>query len=372
MKTSGLFIVGIMAGGLLLGGCGAEKADNRPTEITEKRETDAAETEAASDNAAEEEPEEEHGKPDEAELIYGEMTEDFYIEIEDTFALIDRDDVVVVGKVHNSPLYVDAEVDVLSDGYRMETGIGGIEVYGEMVDCAEPDSNVGVMLTGLGEEDVHAGDIIVLRGCDNPVEKKEHEISAIVEELAVADIPEEKAYIPAYAEVIQQLEAEWDEITYEFIYLNDDRIPELVAGHSGYWVSVYTFAAGEVYTVMDDWGYGAMGNSGYDYLPQENVIRNYNTDLAGIILYTTYCRMNDSYEAEVFCSLEQSLRDDEGNYPEDSEAAEKAEWHFYYEEQEISLEEYNSYDIPGEYDPIIGSRTALEMLEEMRKTVQAE
>lgn len=38
MKTSGLFIVGIMAGGLLLGGCGAEKEDSRPAEIAEIRE----------------------------------------------------------------------------------------------------------------------------------------------------------------------------------------------------------------------------------------------------------------------------------------------------------------------------------------------
>lgn len=201
------------------------------------------------------------------------------------------------------------------------------------------------------------------------------EISEKAEEILSADIPNEKAYIPAYVEVIRQQEAEYDipnRLSYDLIYLDEDEIPELVLGVSGYWVSVYTYADGEVYTVIDGWGYGAMGNSGYDYLPQENVIRNYNTDLAGIILYTTYCRMDDSHEIEVFCSLKQSRLDDEGNYPKDSEAFENAEWHYFYEEQEVAMEEYDSHIIPGDYAAIIGSKTAMEMLEEMYEISCAE
>lgn len=372
-----IWMVGIIAGGcLLFNGCKAENADLEAinSEIEESNEAEPvkenerkAEAESGNSGQTETEPE--------TEFAYGEMTEDFYLEIEDTFALLEGGNVVVVGMTQNSPLYVNTEVDVINDGKRLESSIGGIEVYQERVDGVEAGKNIGVMLTELDKDDVCAGDIIVLRGCENPKEKLISDISEKAEEILATEISEEKAYIPAYVEVIQQQEAEYDipnRLSYDFIYLNEDEIPELVVGVSGYWVSVYTYADEEVYTVMDGWGYGAMGNSGYDYLPQENVIRNYNTDLAGVILYTTYCRMDDNHEIEVFCSLRQSRLDEEGNYPRDSEAFENAKWHYFYGEQEVAGEEYDSYVIPGDYAAVIGSKTAMEMLEEMYEMSYAE
>ncbi len=72
----------------------------------------------------------------------------------------------------------------------------------------------------------------------------------------------------AYAQLVTRLTAEMEEggseeeLTFDLIYLNDDDVPELVAGVTDYSVSLYTFADGQVYTLADNWGYGAFGNHG--------------------------------------------------------------------------------------------------------------
>lgn len=57
----------------------------------------------------------------------------------------------------------------------------------------------------------------------------------------------------AYLSVIDELQENWnlDRMDFGLIYVNDDDIPELVFGPEGYWVSVYTWQDGQVYTVMD-------------------------------------------------------------------------------------------------------------------------
>lgn len=387
MKYFKLFIVIIEAGCLLLGGCGVGKTDNQPTstiDLEETKETEVeaetvnavkTEVEAGTVNTVETEVEEEAVKEDKIELIYGEMTENFYVVIEDTIAQMNGNNVVVIGLVKNSPLYINTEVDVLSEGNRMPTSIENIELGSEKVDCVRDEDKVKIMLTGLGEENLHEGDIIVMHGCDNPIEEKIQEISPIIKELTAADIPEEKVYISEYAKVIKRLEEEGkcEDITYDFIYLNDDQIPELVAGHLGYWASVYTYAAGERHTVFEEFGYGVGGRSAYEYIPRESVIRCLSADNAGLVVYTEFYRMNESCEAEEAYYLKKVLFDDDtGNEVAWNSDSENVEWHYYYEEQEVSLEEYNSYDVSGEYEYIEGSKTDVEILEEMREMLYAE
>ena len=44
---------------------------------------------------------------------------------------------------------------------------------------------------------------------------------------------------------------------------------------------------------MDEWGYGAMGNAGYDYAPGKNRLMNYNADYAGAIGNEYYMTVKD-------------------------------------------------------------------------------
>lgn len=370
-----IWMAGILLSGcLLLGSC----SQSNDAGSTAKQEAESAETleqgtESEATGSPEkiaEETEEETEIEPEIDYIYGEMTEDFYLVIEDTFALVDRDDVVIVGVNHNSPLYVNTEVDVITEDGRLETNIRGIEVYRKTVNGVEAETNVGVMLAGISTEDIQAGDIIVLRGCENPVEKTKQETAELISTILSTDYPEEKAYIPAYAKIIEQFEAEYDELGYDLIYLNEDELPELVVGREGYWVSVFTYANGEVHTLMDDWGYGAMGNMGYEYIPGENMMRNYNTDYAGAVLYTTYFGMDENQEIEIFVYLEMSCLDEEGNMPQNDEEYENAQWHFYVDDEEVSEEEYNSHEIDGDYEYINSTKTALEILRVMESETE--
>lgn len=148
-----------MCGCILFGGCNTLDKNVPEIQLESEQETNDSETE------------EMQGEAD-TEFTYGEMNEDFYLVIEDVFALVDRNDVVIVGVNHNSPLYVNTDVDVLSGDERIETRVGAIEVYGETVDAVPEETNVGILLEGLTKEDIQAGDIIVLRGCNKVTEEQ--------------------------------------------------------------------------------------------------------------------------------------------------------------------------------------------------------
>ncbi|MBC5738444.1 hypothetical protein [Lawsonibacter faecis] len=176
-------------------------------------------------------------------------------------------------------------------------------------------------------------------------------------------------YARAYAEKVNEMEAEAEGLRYALIYLDEDNVPELVAGRPGYFVSVYQYAGGELYAVMDQWGYGAMGNHGYEYIPKGNVIRNYNGDLAGAIMYVTYLKINGRHETESYYKDALSswmFEDTNGNYQIDEDEPLGVEAYYYYGGQEISAADFHSYLIQGEYESIAGDRTATELLAQLR------
>ncbi|MCI8664704.1 MAG: hypothetical protein HFG69_15920 [Hungatella sp.] len=94
-----------------------------------------------------------------------------------------------------------------------------------------------------------------------------------------------------------------DDILCSLIYVDEDDIPELAVGLNGYYTSLYTYNGGKVYTIMDHWSYGVMGNAGYEYSPRKNSIRNTNTDYAGAILYTTYLSVTPSHSLDTIAQI---------------------------------------------------------------------
>lgn len=198
------------------------------------------------------------------------------------------------------------------------------------------------------------------------------ELEHYCEEMDAEQLPEENRWVSAYAEqVLYLIEAykehceeidvafKYESYYFNLIYLNEDDIPELVAGPLGE-VSIYTYEAGEaetsisgtLHTIMDRHGYGASGNFGYEYLPKENVIRGLSSEGAGRVSYQTYLSMNEEYELKGYklCyELESS--------------------HYYYccddLEKEISDEEYDSYVIQGDYEDVVEKKSSLEIMEEL-------
>lgn len=78
------------------------------------------------------------------------------------------------------------------------------------------------------------------------------------------------------------------EYAFDLINLDVDDVPELVCDYSGYRINVYTYVDGHVKPLMYNYAYGAMGNYGYEYAVGKNVIRNCNSDYAGLIDAISY------------------------------------------------------------------------------------
>ena len=182
-------------------------------------------------------------------------------------------------------------------------------------------------------------------------------------------------YALAYAEVIVETEAERTEMKYDLVYLDEDGVPELVVGHPGYSVSVYQYDGGALYPVIDDWGYGAMGNHGYEYLPRRNVIRNYNADLAGAIMYVWYGKLGASHEIESYYNEPLSTwmfldKDGDGLMGQDEPYSDHL--YYYYGDREITEAEYDAYQISGDYQYLEGNQTAACLLAQLQAVAQKE
>ena len=109
------------------------------------------------------------------------------------------------------------------------------------------------------------------------------------------------------------------EYTFSLIYLDEDDIPELVCDVNGYYMDVYTFKGDHCQCIMRDYGYGAMGNHGYEYAEKKNVVRNYNTDYAGLIMNITYTQFIDGKDIYYGCSEINWADTDNDGYPSGDE-----------------------------------------------------
>ena len=95
----------------------------------------------------------------------GSATGEFRLPIADVFTIAGRG-VVVVGQVAAGACRSgDAAVIVGADGASVvgDTTIVGIEAFRKRVDVARQGDMVGLMLRGVSREQVHAGDIVVVR-----------------------------------------------------------------------------------------------------------------------------------------------------------------------------------------------------------------
>ena len=177
-------------------------------------------------------------------------------------------------------------------------------------------------------------------------------------------------YKMAYAQKIQELAVD-DTMQFSLIYLTGSDIPELVAEHSGYDVSVFAWVDGKIITLMDQWPYGAGGNTGYEYLPGNNIIRNYDMDYAGAVIYESYLTVNDDYEVVELLDEGLSIwyfRDinGDGMIDEDEYCDEPI---YYYGDSEISEEEYAAYQVRGDFDMICGEMSTEEIMAQLESDV---
>lgn len=202
------------------------------------------------------------------------------------------------------------------------------------------------------------------------------ELSVAGVKKALGDIRENgkfAGYQEAYGAVARLLDMSDEDgaynmtVTYGLIDVDGDGTPELTAGVDGYYTSLYTYNGGKVCTLMDKWSYGVMGNAGYEYAPGNNNLRNYNTDYAGAILYTTYMAVREGSRLETVAEIKTVNFDDvNGNgIPDEDEMGSVGYYGVnYLNGKEASVEECSAYDA-GEYEMIRGDLSLEGLLKEL-------
>ena len=68
---------------------------------------------------------------------------------------------MVTGQVESGTVRVGMPVNVVRDGgVAFTTTVTGVEMFRRVLDSATVGDNVGLLLEGLGKEQLHAGDLI--------------------------------------------------------------------------------------------------------------------------------------------------------------------------------------------------------------------
>ena len=179
-------------------------------------------------------------------------------------------------------------------------------------------------------------------------------------------------YKELYLETVTELNSRYEDVewSYGLIDVNGDETPELVASYPAT-VSLYTYADGKIYIVMEETTYGFAGNNGYYYLPGQNVIFNSNYDMAGAIVYETYCKIGEKHEIENYHNkpfYTSVWKDANGDgMPDDSEIGDTV--YYYYGNDEITEEAYNDLRFGDEasFESLYGEMSYDDIIAELNK-----
>ena len=91
----------------------------------------------------------------------------FLMSIEDVFSITGRG-TVVTGRVEQGVLNVNEEVEIVGIRPVQKTVATGIEMFRKLLDNAQAGDNVGVLLRGIGKDDVERGQVLSKPGTITP------------------------------------------------------------------------------------------------------------------------------------------------------------------------------------------------------------
>ena len=96
-----------------------------------------------------------------------EMDKPFAMPIEDVFSITGRG-TVVTGRIEQGVLKVGDPVEIVGLRELQTTTVTGIEMFRKLLDQGQAGDNVGLLLRGIGKEDVERGQVIAAPGSITP------------------------------------------------------------------------------------------------------------------------------------------------------------------------------------------------------------
>jgi len=122
---------------------------------------------------------------------------DFLMPIEDIFSIQGRG-TVVTGKIERGKVCVGEDVEIVGIKDTMKTTVTGVEMFRKEMDCGEAGDNCGVLIRGIGKEEVQRGMVLCKPGSITPHTKFEAEVYVLTKEEGGRHTPFFNNYRPQF------------------------------------------------------------------------------------------------------------------------------------------------------------------------------
>jgi elongation factor Tu len=105
----------------------------------------------------------------------------FQMPIEDVFSITGRG-TVVTGRVEQGMLKVGSEVEIVGIRATQKSTVTGVEMFRKLLDEARAGDNVGLLLRGIGKDDVERGQVVAAPGSITPHTDFEAQVYVLTKE----------------------------------------------------------------------------------------------------------------------------------------------------------------------------------------------
>ena len=105
----------------------------------------------------------------------------FLMPIEDVFSITGRG-TVVTGRVEQGMLETGTKVEIVGIRDLQSTTVTGVEMFRKLLDEAQAGDNVGLLLRGIGKEDVERGQVIAAPGSITPHTEFDSQVYVLTKE----------------------------------------------------------------------------------------------------------------------------------------------------------------------------------------------
>ncbi|MGD8494612.1 MAG: EF-Tu/IF-2/RF-3 family GTPase, partial [Gemmatimonadales bacterium] len=126
-----------------------------------------------------------------------EVDKPFLMPVEDVFTITGRG-TVVTGRVERGMVKTGEEVEMVGLGADKKTVVTGVEMFRKILDEGQAGDNVGLLLRGVGKEEVERGMVIAKPGSITPHTKFKAEVYVLTKDEGGRHTPFFNGYRPQF------------------------------------------------------------------------------------------------------------------------------------------------------------------------------
>jgi elongation factor Tu len=126
-----------------------------------------------------------------------ETDKDFLMPVEDVFSISGRG-TVVTGRIERGVIKVGEEIEIVGIKDTQTTTVTGVEMFRKEMEQGEAGDNCGILLRGIGKEDVERGQVLCKPGTITPHTKFEAEVYILSKEEGGRHTPFFNGYRPQF------------------------------------------------------------------------------------------------------------------------------------------------------------------------------